>query len=920
MQISNHNSKCSERLKETFSHLSMASDLLKQENDQLKKQLTACQKQIAHYKEQLDALQKQIQSKSGHRHKSGHHHKKNALPSRPIHRKTENIVKSFNRSDAASALKARFEAKNGTSKPMKHPNGIERSVNRNDAANALMAKFGAKKQSKPVKPPNGIEGAVDRNDAANALLSKFAALKKPKPPSSANSSSKPNHKATFKKYEIMLKVGVDLSGVLTQMKKDNLDPNLMEIFKKSHGGTDEDDTKEETDPIKLGLPAKPTLKPPKQSMKRLHWTPVKLQKIMHSVWSKVDQQWNDYKVLSFELKFQTRTMKPKLARDALKQNVNDAEDEKQQQVKFVSDKRSQQVQIGLRSYHMTNNDLRQMILSLDDTKLDIDNLIGLIDIIPTPEEQLQAEKASQEKNISNFGVAERFFYSLYDIIELGPRFKKWLFKLQFEDKVDRVEQQMVLLERSKIAVTHSQNLQQILSILLAFGNHMNYGNKLKGNCYGFHLTDLALLPQIKTFDNSMTFPMFLYDFIARKKPKLLNIFDELSIVDQASGMDIDTVEKLYDELVKEMKDLRAMINRYKEEYFEVLSEDDLFIRKISAFETTAKKRMWGLKFKYDSLHKCQRNMIDYFAYDSEDKSMNMTKILKDLNAFLLMLQNSKTKLDDLERQRKKKNAQRLREQNKRKRRKSNEFEKLLNTRNTQIAKGKQKESKRFAVGFEDIGTPLAKHTPHNARQTNVTFSTMVMEMNVRSTASPPLQPIDDNKATNPALLSRTRSTTYSNLKDIDSRTDLPRLELDQNNIKMKPKPQRNAPKLKLNSLQIHVRRGSDPTTPVTPSLLSPKRRKKAQRKGKIKSNGFGVSLLTSDSKLTPCGAQSHANVDESFGVTIAMSPKKRKKMNQKTTSDISMIKQQRVLKRRSPSYKKIPAKRLPKTPIKVRNY
>ena len=73
------------------------------------------------------------------------------------------------------------------------------------------------------------------------------------------------------------------------------------------------------------------------------------------------------------------------------------------------------------------------------------HLSTLIDIVPTVEEQIQAEKASEYQEVANFGVVERFFYSLYDIVELKSRLQKWLFKLQFQERCQELEEQIDII-------------------------------------------------------------------------------------------------------------------------------------------------------------------------------------------------------------------------------------------------------------------------------------------------------------------------------------------------------------------------------------------------------------------------------------------------------------------------------------------
>ena len=331
-------------------------------------------------------------------------------------------------------------------------------------------------KAKSSEPVNGKK--IDRNDAKNMLMAKFSSNTRDK---RANSQSELSQIAADKKkkYEIMVKIGVDPLNVIKQMNEDKMDADFIEQFKISHGmkaaapkidlsalkfskfhrmkklhipiknilnkmkqegmseeerdafcGKTSSSDKKETDPLKiaqqLGLPPKPSIPKPVNAMKRVHWKPVDLHKVKSSIWSSVNHEWFDYDPIMFELNFQTRKRKEKIQHDALQSdvmsddkanglNVND------EIVQFLDAKRSQMVQIGLRQFNMTNDQLRETILTLDEDKIGIDQLTALIDCVPTPEEQIQAEKASEYRKVQHFGIAERFFYSLYDIVELKQR-------------------------------------------------------------------------------------------------------------------------------------------------------------------------------------------------------------------------------------------------------------------------------------------------------------------------------------------------------------------------------------------------------------------------------------------------------------------------------------------------------------------
>lgn len=202
-------------------------------------------------------------------------------------------------------------------------------------------------------------------------------------------------------------------------------------------------------------------------------------------------------------------------------------------VHFVNGQRSQQVQIGLKNLGLNNKELRKGIMILDDNMIGYENLIKLEAIIPTAEEQLQAEREAQQSHIMYFGIVERFFYSLYDMIELGLRIKAWKFSHEFKYKVEHLNEQLTTVEKSRILIKSHQGFKLLLGLILDFGNHMN-ANSIKGNQYGFQLNVLSLLPNIKTLDN-LSFLMYLYDFLEKHNPNVLQVIDDFAILEQSQS-------------------------------------------------------------------------------------------------------------------------------------------------------------------------------------------------------------------------------------------------------------------------------------------------------------------------------------------------------------------------------------------------
>ncbi|ETO18075.1 hypothetical protein RFI_19215, partial [Reticulomyxa filosa] len=179
----------------------------------------------------------------------------------------------------------------------------------------------------------------------------------------------------------------------------------------------------------LGLQPKPVINP-EMKLKKIHWDPIPPTTIGQTIWKEIDDGSIKYNAKHFELNFQVRSRKPMTS---VKSVNGKTEKETTERKEFVPTKRSQQVQIGFKGLGITKiEDIRAVLLSMDEKQLDQEKLMKLMDIIPSQEEQTEAEKqvTANGGDSSSFGVAEQLFYSLSDFYDLEKRLKMWLFKMQ----------------------------------------------------------------------------------------------------------------------------------------------------------------------------------------------------------------------------------------------------------------------------------------------------------------------------------------------------------------------------------------------------------------------------------------------------------------------------------------------------------
>ena len=209
------------------------------------------------------------------------------------------------------------------------------------------------------------------------------------------------------------------------------------------------------DPKSLGLREKKEVPVSKGiKMKRLHWDPTDIKTVKGSIWEDLDESKIVYDRKHFELHFQVRQRKPMdEQKAAARQNSKSGEI-----ITFVASKRQQPILIGLRNLNLSNEALRIKLHEMDEKVMTVDTLSKLLEIVPSPDEQMEAErKIMQEgtRNVKDYGVAEQFYFGLYDFYNLQERLKLWMFKQNFEEIRDSLLDQYKTIGKAcdKVCVT-----------------------------------------------------------------------------------------------------------------------------------------------------------------------------------------------------------------------------------------------------------------------------------------------------------------------------------------------------------------------------------------------------------------------------------------------------------------------------------
>jgi len=192
-------------------------------------------------------------------------------------------------------------------------------------------------------------------------------------------------------------------------------------------------------------------------------------------------------------------------------------------VQLVDTKRSNNVAIALARIRLDNEQIRAAVLDPITHELAPEQVSALLSVLPTPEETETLRDYSGDKD--TLGKVEQFFLCLSDIKGLGPRLQALQATQQFAPQWETLTDELKTIATAVSQVRQSKALTAILLHVLAMGNYLN-GTSARGGAYGFKISDLAKLVQVKSADSKTTLLHYLARCLLASKPKLIDDLKE----------------------------------------------------------------------------------------------------------------------------------------------------------------------------------------------------------------------------------------------------------------------------------------------------------------------------------------------------------------------------------------------------------
>ncbi|KAI3377529.1 hypothetical protein L3Q82_008695 [Scortum barcoo] len=428
--------------------------------------------------------------------------------------------------------------------------------------------------------------------------------------------------------------------------------------------------------LPFGLRPKKEFKP-ETSMKRLNWSKIRPQEMSEGCF------W----VLADEVKYAKPELLSRVAltfgsQRTAKKEEEDLEDKKSikkriKELKVLDPKIAQNLSIFLGSFRMPYQEIRRMIVEVDEEQLTEPMIQNLVKHLPE-QEQLNA-LAKYKNEYANLSEPEQFGVVMSSVKRLRPRLSHILFRLQFEEQVNNQYYASRYPGRLHAPATRpgrkaapSAACRSLLLLRRITGRALK---RLPARC-GFdpRTSAVPLLPLIsgsclslypcarmlwdkaaeghqdKSADQKTTLLHFLAQVCEEEFPDVIKFVEDLEHVDRASRVSAENLEKS----LRQMERQLLQLERDLETFSSPDDPSDMFFTKMAIsfthtcihspveglcfmcllFSKVAREQYGKLVIMHSNMETLYQNLLEFFAIDP--KKTSVEELFTDLSNFRSM--------------------------------------------------------------------------------------------------------------------------------------------------------------------------------------------------------------------------------------------------------------------------------------------
>ncbi|XP_036826236.1 protein diaphanous homolog 1 isoform X3 [Oncorhynchus mykiss] len=352
----------------------------------------------------------------------------------------------------------------------------------------------------------------------------------------------------------------------------------------------------------------------------------------NSFWTKTkeDRYENNELFAKLTLAFSSQTKTSKVKKD--QEGVEEKKmTKKVKELKVLDSKSSQNLSIFLGSFRMPYEEIKNVILEINEKLLSESMVQNLIKQLP--EQETLNVLGEMKDEYEDLAEAEQFGVVMSTVKRLKPRLTAILFRLQFEEQLNNIKPDVVSVTAACEELKKSTTFSQLLQIILLVGNYMNAGSR-NAKAFGFSISYLCKLRDTKTTDLKQTLLHFLADVCQEQYPDVLTFPDELVHVEKASRVSAETLQKNLVQMGCALKTLDKDLETFPPPQ----SDRDMFVEKMTSFVASAKEQHEKLEMMHNNMEKQYSDLGNYFVFDP--RKISVEEFFGDLNNFKNMFQQA----------------------------------------------------------------------------------------------------------------------------------------------------------------------------------------------------------------------------------------------------------------------------------------
>ncbi|XP_037302658.1 inverted formin-2 isoform X2 [Manduca sexta] len=356
---------------------------------------------------------------------------------------------------------------------------------------------------------------------------------------------------------------------------------------------------------------------PKTKMKTINWNKIPNNKVIgqNNIWSivasshkntaKAELDWNEIEDLFCQQPPGSAGSSPRLGRSPICDSSGERKPRKESsEITLLDGKRSLNVNIFLKQFRSSNDDIIQLIREGAHDEIGTEKLRGLLKILPEIDECEMLKAFSGD--VTKLGNAEKFLLQLIQLPNYKLRIECMLLKEEWPSTTGYLESAINAILVAGDDLMSSRALQEVLYLALIAGNFLNAGG-YAGGAAGVKLSSLQKLPDIRANKPGVTLMHYVASQAERKNKELIHFADDTRVLEEAAKA---SVEQLHNEI----KTLEHRVGMMKKEIQLPVTQADIK-EQMGDFLQVAEQDVSALNKDMEEVESIRKQLAEFFCED-----------------------------------------------------------------------------------------------------------------------------------------------------------------------------------------------------------------------------------------------------------------------------------------------------------------